>query len=180
MSQKGGDVGRVHLWGQDIGNSYKIQLGIVKIPKQLNIEPQWIDTPYRWRTYHDAANEGRKVFEGYKFRIVSSNDNPHWDSPEYIKNVTTDNLKNIYNVVGIEPKVNYPYFQHPPQLSNDKQYSLNELSKLTTVHKEKLKELIKKQLQQKDKLSKKQTVKKQKINSKSTKKQTVNQRKNKQ
>jgi len=143
--QKGGssDISEVHLWGQDQSppSSYKIQLGYIEIPQTIKFEEKWLDTPYRFKSFHDANDEARRIFDGYLVRIVGSNDQPYWDAPSYLhQNRNTLNLKENnrwYDVVGVEPMTENPYSDYSPlgqpaSLSPERQYALSQLSKLHT------------------------------------------------
>ena len=110
--QRGGDtssndLSQLHLWGQDQvpPGSYKIQLGYVQIPKTVELEEKWLDTPYRFKSFHDADSEANRIFDGYRVRIVGSNDHPYWDAPSYFHE-TGHQVKQDqrwYDVVGLEP-----------------------------------------------------------------------------
>lgn len=137
--QKGGnaDVEDIHLWAQDQApsNSYKIQLGYLEIPKAITFDERWLDTPYRFKSFSDADMEADKIFNGYLYRIVSSNDQPSWDAPSYLhQNMKTLKENRWYDIVGVEPTdKNYQMYSPmgvPPKLNPEREYVLNELSKL--------------------------------------------------
>jgi len=137
----GGDLQDVKLWGQDQvpPNSYKIQLSYVEIPRTVRFQEKWLDAPYRFNSFHDANQEADRIFAGYNYRIVGSNDNPHWDAPGYLnqtreaRELRTD--RRWYNVVGVKPVESNPYGSltrkgEPPVLAPSREYVMKELSKL--------------------------------------------------
>ena len=143
IKQKGGndDLSEIHLWGQDQSppSSYKIQLGYIEIPKTIQFDEKWLDTPYRFKSFHDANSEADRIFGGYLVRVVGSNDHPYWDAPSYLhQNRNTLDIKDDnrwYDVVGIQPISENPYSQYSPMgqaptLSPERQYALSQLSKL--------------------------------------------------
>lgn len=141
--QSGGKNGvqEINFWGQDQvpPSSYKIQLGYIEIPKTIKFKEKWLDTPYRFKTLYDANNEADRIFQGYKYRIVGSNDSPYWDAPSYLhykRNLSSD-IKNQpwYDIIGVEVLNENPYAKYspigkPPKLSPEQQYAISELSKL--------------------------------------------------
>ena len=145
LQQKGGDsdFGDIQLWGQDQvpASSYKIQLGYLEIPKTIKFDEKWLDTPYRFKSFHDANDEASRVFNGYQVRIVASNDRPYWDAPSYLHQDRTqlkpaDN-EHWYDIVGVESHKENPYSQYaptgqPPKLNPQNEYVLSELTKLKT------------------------------------------------
>ena len=138
--QKGGDLSQVNTWGQTSAppSSYKIQVGYVEVPKTLQLDPKWLDTPYRFKSFQDANGEAGRLFDGYQYRIIGSNDRPHWDAPSYLhQNVTDLGQQQWYNVVGVDTAKDSPYSRYahdggPPQLTYDQYYSLEELERLKT------------------------------------------------
>ena len=144
-NQKGGynELQNINFWAQDQvpPSSYKIQLGYIEIPKNIQFEEKWLDTPYRFRSLHDANDEADRIFEGYTYRIVGSNDNPYWDAPSYLhqNRSLSDDKQDFkwYDVVGLKPIDENPYSQYspvgqPPKLDPKRQYSMQQLSKLKT------------------------------------------------
>jgi hypothetical protein len=142
-NQKGGDPDpqQINLWGQDQAppGSYKIQLGYIDIPKTIKFDERWMDTPYRFKSFHDANAEATRIFDGYSYRIIASNDRPYWDAPSYLhqnrNTLKPGNNQHWYDVVGIEPITENPYASYSPQgqipkLSPERQYALSQLSKL--------------------------------------------------
>jgi len=65
-------------WFQDSPNSYKIQVLYQRIPEF--VKKQSVDTPFRFSTYQDADTVGKELFGDVQYRIVGSNDKPHWNS----------------------------------------------------------------------------------------------------
>jgi hypothetical protein len=65
-------------WFQDSPNSYKIQVLYQRIPEF--VKKQSVDTPFRFSTYQDADTVGKELFGDVEYRIVGSNDKPHWNS----------------------------------------------------------------------------------------------------
>ena len=139
--QQGGileDLDSVQMWSQlsAPANSYKIQLGYLEIPKTVPYDEKWLDTPYRFQSFHDAAQEGDRIFKGYTTRIVGSNDSPYWDAPSYLRQEKSlISNRQWYDVVGVKPLHDNPYSQEamapkPPQLSQTAQRSSKALSKL--------------------------------------------------
>ena len=160
-NQKGGRID-VNLWAQDQSppSSYKIQLGYIEVPKTIKFDEKWVDTPYRFKSFHDANNEADRIFDGYTYRIIGSNDDPHWEAPSYLyqnRNIS-DNIKDQrwYEVVGIKPIEENPYARYSPlgkaaQLNPEKQYALSQLSKLKTPVEAKRQMILKKESQSSDK-----------------------------
>jgi hypothetical protein len=143
-NQTGGtnDLNDIHLWGQDQSppSSYKIQLGYLEIPKTIKFDEKWLDTPYRFSSFHDANQEASRIFDGYVFRISSSNDRPYWDAPSYLHQPRrlsrTD--PQWYDVYAVKPIRENPFspekiMKDPPKLSDRTQYSMDELAKLKTI-----------------------------------------------
>lgn len=133
--QKGGDLSEVNTWGQTSAppSSYKIQIGYVEVPKTLQLDPKWLDTPYRFKSFGDANDEARRLFEGYQFRITGSNDRPHWDAPSYLRqNVDTLGEQKWYDIVGVDSTSGSTTVSPQPQLTYDQQYAMEEMSKMRT------------------------------------------------
>jgi hypothetical protein len=141
--QKGGsDFDDVQLWGQDQTppSSYKIQIGYLEIPKTIKFDEKWLDTPYRFKSFHDANDEASRIFDGYLIRVVGSNDNPYWDAPSYLHQnrqqlKPADSGQKWYDVVGVKSHDENPFSQYspsdkPPTLSPEREYSLSQLSRL--------------------------------------------------
>jgi hypothetical protein len=55
------------------------------IPKRV------VDAHFRFSTYEDALTVGKEIFNGIQYRIVGSNDRPHWQSTP-IENVIPEAL----------------------------------------------------------------------------------------
>jgi hypothetical protein len=143
IKQIGGtdDLNDVHLWGQDQSppGSYKIQLGYLEIPKTITFKEKWMDTPYRFGSFHDANQEAGRIFDGYVFRISASNDRPHWDAPSYLHQPRR--LSNTdpqwYDTFAVKPIRDNRYapdqlIKDPPHFDDRTQYSIDQLSKLKT------------------------------------------------
>ncbi len=67
----------MNSWFQDgYPQSYKIQLIYHEIPK--HIKEKYIDTPYRFKSLDDATINASEIYQNVKYRIIPSNDKPHW------------------------------------------------------------------------------------------------------
>ena len=90
-------------------SSYKIQILYVDIPKHLQLKKKPVDTPFRFRNYEEANNMASDLFQGYEYRIVGSNDDPHWNIPE--AQMTGRDLKQDkwHDVYGVTPAYRVEY-----------------------------------------------------------------------
>lgn len=122
-----GELSDIKLWGQDQSppSSYKIQVGYVELPKTISFKEKWMDAPYRFKSFSDANQEADRIFTGYNYRIVASNDPPHWDAPSYLGAPRGP-------AEGLSPaeEKSVSDFNQTPKLSNLREHSFKELSKL--------------------------------------------------
>lgn len=126
------DLSDIKLWNQDNlpPSSYKIQIGYVEIPKTIKLDEKWLDTPYRFKSFSDANQQAQQIFDGYQFRIVSSNDQPYWDAPSYL-HIPMDSIKrnSWSDIVGVKPITQTLPTTSAP-LPPVQQYAYQQLAKL--------------------------------------------------
>ena len=95
-------------------SSYKIQVLYQEIPQYVKTKP--VDTPFRFSSYEDAVKTGQEMFPGVQFKVVGSNDRPHWQSSP-IERVPVDKLKGKtwYDLYAVAPAANYEVSQFKTQ-----------------------------------------------------------------
>jgi hypothetical protein len=76
--------GYIKTWAQDIRNSYKIRLKYVLVPKGVDVESHFVDTPYRFETYKDAREYAKELFPCYSFVVEGSADTPNFNEREFV------------------------------------------------------------------------------------------------
>ena len=54
MSWRTEQNGFIKTWAQDVRNSYKVRLKYVLVPKGVQTDVRFIDTPYRFQSYQEA------------------------------------------------------------------------------------------------------------------------------
>jgi hypothetical protein len=129
------DLSELNVWGQNHvpPSSYKIQIGYIELPKTVKFDEKWVDTPYRFSSFHDANDEASKRFIGYDYRITGSNDTPHWAVPSYLEqnrkilNPPSDPEK-WYDENEVFPFAPSKY----DTIDKNDQYVIDQLSKLKT------------------------------------------------
>lgn len=84
MSWKTENRGYIKTWAQDIRNSYMIRLKYVLVPKGVQVESHFIDTPYRFETYKDAREYAKELFPCYSFVVEGSADTPNFNEREFV------------------------------------------------------------------------------------------------
>ncbi len=136
FEQNGGDES-VKTWAQDYSppGSYKIQIGYIEIPKTIKFDEKWVDTPYRFQSFHDANMEADRIFDGYLFRIVGSNDQPYWNAPPYLhQNKNQTGIREDERWYGNVSQKNFPFPLDQEMRSSPRtQYAVSELSKLNDL-----------------------------------------------
>lgn len=95
-------------------SSYKIQVLYQEIPQFVKTKP--VDTPFRFSSYEDAIKTGQEMFPGVQFKVVGSNDRPHWQSSP-IERVPVDKLKGKtwYDLYAVAPAADYEVSQFKSQ-----------------------------------------------------------------
>jgi hypothetical protein len=95
MSWKTENRGYIKTWAQDIRNSYKIRLKYVLVPKGVEVESHFIDTPYRFETYQDAREYAKELFPCYSFVVDGSADSPNFNEREFLSRGKPKELENM-------------------------------------------------------------------------------------
>lgn len=95
MSWKTENRGYIKTWAQDIRNSYKIRLKYVLVPKGVEVESHFIDTPYRFETYKDAREYAKELFPCYSFVVDGSADSPNFNEREFLSRGKPKELENM-------------------------------------------------------------------------------------
>ena len=97
-------------------NSYKIQVLYQEIPQFVKTKP--VDTPFRFSSYEEAIKTGQDMFPGVQFKVVGSNDRPHWQSSP-IEKLPVDKLrdKSWYDLYAVAPSAYYEVNQFKKQQS---------------------------------------------------------------
>ena len=90
----------INSWFQDgYPQSYKIQLMYYH---GKSTKEKYADTPFRFKTYADAAKSASEMYQNVAHRIVGSMDSPHWmtAADKLTKHQLVD--KDWYHVYGIK------------------------------------------------------------------------------
>jgi hypothetical protein len=95
MSWKTENRGYIKTWAQDIRNSYKIRLKYVLVPKGVEVESHFIDTPYRFETYKDAREYAKELFPCYSFVVDGSPDSPNFNEREFLSRGKPKEVENM-------------------------------------------------------------------------------------
>jgi hypothetical protein len=95
MSWKTENRGYIKTWAQDIRNSYKIRLKYVLVPKGVEVESHFIDTPYRFETYKDAREYAKELFPCYSFVVDGSPDAPNFNEREFLSRGKPKEVENM-------------------------------------------------------------------------------------
>lgn len=96
MSWNTENHGYIKTWAQDIRNSYMIRLKYVLVPKGVQVESHFIDTPYRFGSYQDAREYAKELFPCYAYVVEGSADKPNFNEREFLsrgKTKETENMK---------------------------------------------------------------------------------------
>lgn len=94
MSWKTENRGYIKKWAQDIRNSYKIRLKYVLVPKGVQVESHFVDTPYRFETYKDAREYAKELFPCYSFVVEGSADIPNFNEREFVSRGKPKEIEN--------------------------------------------------------------------------------------
>jgi hypothetical protein len=95
MSWNTENRGYIKTWAQDIRNSYKIRLKYVLVPKGVQVESHFIDTPYRFGSYKDAREYAKELFPCYAYVVEGSADIPNFNEREFLSRGKTKETENI-------------------------------------------------------------------------------------
>jgi hypothetical protein len=87
--------GYIKTWAQDIRNSYKVRLKYVLVPKGVEVESHFIDTPYRFASYKEAREYAKELFPCYAYTVEGSADTPNFNEREFMSRGTTKETENI-------------------------------------------------------------------------------------
>ena len=108
MSWKTENNGFIKTWAQDVRNSYKIRLKYVIIPKGVQTNVRFIDTPYRFQTYQEAREYGKELFPCYSYSVEGSPDNPNFNETQFVQRTSKDELlkTKYYDTYGVKRSYN--------------------------------------------------------------------------
>jgi hypothetical protein len=95
MSWKTEDRGYIKTWAQDIRSSYKIRLKYVLVPKGVEVESHFIDTPYRFETYKDAREYAKELFPCYAYVVDGSPDSPNFNERDFLSRGKPKEVENM-------------------------------------------------------------------------------------
>jgi hypothetical protein len=95
MSWNTENRGYIKTWAQDIRNSYKIRLKYVLVPKGVEVESHFVDTPYRFETYKDAREYAKELFPCYSYVVEGSPEEPNFNEREFISRGKPKELQNM-------------------------------------------------------------------------------------
>lgn len=56
--------------------SYKIQVPVVRLPKGVKIEQDYVTLPFAFPDHTSAVKQAEQDFKGYKYAVVMSHDKP--------------------------------------------------------------------------------------------------------
>lgn len=95
MSWKTEDRGYIKTWAQDIRSSYKIRLKYMLVPKGVEVESHFVDTPYRFETYKDAREYAKELFPCYAYVVDGSPDSPNFNEREFLSRGKPKEVENM-------------------------------------------------------------------------------------
>lgn len=95
MSWKTEDRGYIKTWAQDIRSSYKIRLKYMLVPKGVEVESHFIDTPYRFETYKDAREYAKELFPCYAYVVDGSPDSPNFNERDFLSRGKPKEVENM-------------------------------------------------------------------------------------
>lgn len=104
MSWRTENDGFIKTWAQDVRNSYKVRLKYVLIPKGVQTDVRFIDTPYRFQTYQEAREYAKELFPCYSYVVEGSPDNPNFNETQFVQRTTKNELLNtkFYDIYGVK------------------------------------------------------------------------------
>ncbi len=114
----------IKTWAQDVRNSYKIRLKYALVPKGVQTDVRFVDTPYRFQTYQEAREYAKELFPCYSFVVEGSADQPNFNETQFVQRVSSDDIHKIkyYDLYGVKPS--YIKTSNPNIYSN-KQFNSN-------------------------------------------------------
>ena len=95
MSWKTEDRGYIKTWAQDIRSSYKIRLKYMLVPKGVEVESHFVDTPYRFETYKDAREYAKELFPCYAYVVDGSPDSPNFNERDFLSRGKPKEVENM-------------------------------------------------------------------------------------
>lgn len=104
MSWRTENDGFIKTWAQDVRNSYKVRLKYVLVPKGVQTDVRFIDTPYRFQSYQEAREYAKELFPCYSYVVEGSPDNPNFNETQFVQRTTKEQLQNTkyYDVYGVK------------------------------------------------------------------------------
>ena len=104
MSWRTEQNGFIKTWAQDVRNSYKVRLKYVLVPKGVQTDIRFIDTPYRFQSYQEAREYAKELFPCYSYAVEGSPDQPNFNETQFVQRTTKEQLQNTkyYDVYGVK------------------------------------------------------------------------------
>ena len=104
MSWRTENDGFIKTWAQDVRNSYKVRLKYVLVPKGVQTDIRFIDTPYRFQSYQEAREYATELCPCYSYVVDGSPDNPNFNETQFVKRTTKEQFQNTkyYDVYGVK------------------------------------------------------------------------------
>jgi hypothetical protein len=104
MSWRTEQNGFIKTWAQDVRNSYKVRLKYVLVPKGVQTDVRFIDTPYRFQSYQEAREYAKELFPCYSYAVEGSPDQPNFNETQFVQRTTKEELQNTkyYDVYGVK------------------------------------------------------------------------------
>ena len=104
MSWRTEQNGFIKTWAQDVRNSYKVRLKYVLVPKGVQTDVRFIDTPYRFQSYQEAREYAKELFPCYSYAVEGSPDQPNFNETQFVQRTTKEQLQNTkyYDVYGVK------------------------------------------------------------------------------
>ena len=104
MSWRTEQNGFIKTWAQDVRNSYKVRLKYVLVPKGVQTDIRFIDTPYRFQSYQEAREYAKELFPCYSYAVEGSPDQPNFNETQFVQRTTKEELQNTkyYDVYGVK------------------------------------------------------------------------------
>jgi len=104
MSWRKENDGFIKTWAQDIRNSYKVRLKYALIPKGVQADVRFIDTPYRFQSYQEAREYAKELFPCYSYIVEGSADVPNFNESQFVQRTSREELQKTkyYDVYGVK------------------------------------------------------------------------------
>jgi hypothetical protein len=104
MSWRTEQNGFIKTWAQDVRNSYKVRLKYVLVPKGVQTDIRFIDTPYRFQSYQEAREYAKELFPCYSYAVEGSPDQPNFNETQFVQRTKKEDLLNTkyYDVYGVK------------------------------------------------------------------------------